>query len=89
MFESQATGLAYRLLKDPEFFERWLYRDSIEQIQDIIEELHKQYLQTPTLDLFKRAKIILTLGKAEKQLEKLRGEYAEFLEYKTSTGISQ
>ena len=89
MFESQATGLTHRLLTDPEFFERWMYLDNIEQIQEIMEEMHKQYMQTPTLDVFNRAKIMLGLQKAEKQLRRLKKQYAEFLEYKTSTDISQ
>ena len=60
----------YRMMNDPEYFERWRYTDSINDYNSIIEEFEKLYEQTPTTDRYARARIISGMKRSRKQSNK-------------------
>jgi hypothetical protein len=43
----EVQGWYFRLMNDPEYFERWRYTDNIEPYNSIIEEFEKLYEHTP------------------------------------------
>jgi hypothetical protein len=79
----------YRLMNDPEYFERWRYTDNIDAYNNIIEEFEKLYEQTPTADRFARARIQNGMKKSKRELVKTLVEYDKFNEHKARTAISK
>lgn len=65
----------YRMMNDPEQFERWRYIDTINDYRTIIAELEKLYVQTPVrqvcvLDRYTRARIQSEMKEAKRDLAK-------------------
>ncbi len=54
---TEAQEWCFRLMNDPEYFEKWRYTDTINGYNILIAELQKLYEQTPTSDRFMRARI--------------------------------
>jgi hypothetical protein len=79
----------YRLVSDPEYFETWRYKDTINAYMSIIEEFQKQYEQTPATDHFMRTRIQSGLKQSKRDLEKTMAEYEVFKKYKARTAISR
>ena len=79
----------YRMMNDPEYFEKWRFKDTINDYNMIIKEFEKLYEQTPATDRYVRARIISGLKKSKRDLAKTQAEYKMFKKYKTRTAISK
>jgi hypothetical protein len=55
---SEAQEWVYRLMNDPEYFEKERYIDSINVYSSVIEEFQKLYEQTPAADRSARTRIL-------------------------------
>jgi tRNA nucleotidyltransferase/poly(A) polymerase len=79
----------YRMMNDPEYFEKWRFKDTIRDYNSIIEEFEKLYEQTSASDHFIRARSLGGIKGAQIELAKTQAEYDKFKEYKTRTAISK
>jgi hypothetical protein len=79
----------YRMMNDPEYFERWRYIDIINDYNSIIEECQKLYEKTPATNRFIRARSLSTMKRAQRDLAKTQAEYEMFKKYKMRTTISK
>ena len=81
----------YRMMNDPEYFEKWRFKDTINDYNSIMEELQKLYEQTPATvtNRFIRARSLSTMKRAQKELAKTQAEYDKFKQYKMRTAISK
>ena len=79
----------FRLMNDPEYFEKWRYIDTINDYNNLIEEFRKLYDNTPTTNHFMRARILSGLKKSKRDLAKTQAEYEMFKKYKIRTAISK
>jgi hypothetical protein len=70
-------------------WEKFRYIDSIETYNNIIEDLQKQYKQTPVTERYTRARILSTMKRAEKELTKTKAEYDKFKLQNARTQISK
>jgi hypothetical protein len=77
------------MMNDPEYFERWRFKDTINDYNSIIEECQKLYEQTPVTSRLTRATCLSTMKRAQRELAKTRAEYDEFKKYKARTAISK
>ncbi len=69
---TEAQEWYFRLVNDPEYFEKWRYKDAINDYNNLIVEFQKLYEQTPTSDRFIRARILSGLKKSKRDLAKTR-----------------
>ena len=60
----------FRLMNDPEYFEKWRFKDTINDYNSIIEEFQKLYEQTPVTQRYAHARIQSGLKKSKKELAK-------------------
>jgi hypothetical protein len=74
-------------MNDPEYFEKWRFKDTINDYNSIIKEFEKLYEQTPTTDRYACARIQSGLKKSRKELAKT--QYEIFEKYKARTAISK
>ena len=79
----------YRLMNDPEYFEQWRFKDTIDNYNMILEELEKHYDQTPVTNRYTRSRILSTMKRAQRDLEKIQADYEQFKRYKERTRISR
>jgi hypothetical protein len=81
----------YRMMNDPEYFEKWRFKDTINDYNLVIEECQKLYDKTPVTaaNRFMRARSWSTMKRAQKELAKTLVEYDKFKKYKTRTAISK
>jgi hypothetical protein len=57
-YRTEAQEWCFRLMNDPEYFEKWRYTNTINDYNNlIIEEFQKLYDKTPATDRFARARI--------------------------------
>jgi hypothetical protein len=78
----------YRMMNDPEYFEKWRFKDTINDYNSIIEEFEKLYEQTAATDRTARARILSGLKKSKRE-SKTQPEYDVFKKYKIITAISK
>jgi hypothetical protein len=81
----------FRLMNDPEYFEKERYLDSINVYSSIIEEFQKlydKYDKTPVTDRFTRTRIQSGIKKSKRDLAKTQAEYEMFKKYKARTAVS-
>lgn len=76
-------------MNDPEYYERWFYKDAIDDYNMIITECKKVYDDTPVASRLTRAKCLSTIKRAERDLARMQAKYDEFLRYKRRTEISK
>jgi hypothetical protein len=88
-YRSEAQEWCFRLMNDPEYFEKWRYIDTINDYNSIIEELQKLYEQIPATDRFVRARIQSEMKESKRDLAKTQAEYEMFKKYKMRTAISK
>jgi hypothetical protein len=86
---TEAQEWYFRLMNDPKQFEKFRFKDTIDDYNMVIKEFEKLYEQTPATDRYVRARIISGLKKSKKDLAKTQAEYDEFKKYKTRTAISK
>src|SRR5918912_467498 len=86
---TEAQEWCFRLMNDPEYFEKWRYIDTINDYISLIAEFQKLYEQTPTTNHFMRARIQSGMKKSKRDLAKTQGEYEMFKKYKARTAISK
>ena len=79
----------YRLMHDPEFFEKFRYLDSIDDYHMIIEEFQRLYDQAGATNHYIRARSLKGLNAAKRDLAKIQAEYELFKEYKMRNAISK
>ena len=79
----------FRLMNGPEYFEKWRYKDTINDYNNLIEEFQKLYEKTPASDRFIRARIQSGMRKSKRDLVKTQAEYDKFKKYKARTAISR
>ena len=86
---SEAQEWYFRLMNDPDQFEKERYIDTINVYNSIIEEFQKLYEQTPMTDHFARARILSGMKQSKRDLIKTQAEYEMFKKYKMRTAISK
>jgi hypothetical protein len=69
---SEAEEWYFRLMNDPEQFEKERYIDSINVYDSIIEEFQKLYEKTPATDRLVRDEIIDGIKQSKRDLQKFR-----------------
>jgi hypothetical protein len=79
----------YRMMNDPNQWEKFRFVDAIDDYNSIIEELQRQYEQTPVTQRHIRARIISGIKQSERELAKTQAEYDKFKKYKARTAISR
>jgi hypothetical protein len=79
----------YRMMNDPEYFEKWRFKDTINDYNLVIEECQKLYDNTPVTNRFIRARSLSTMKRAQKELAKTQAEYDKFKQYKAKTAIGK
>jgi hypothetical protein len=77
------------MMNDPEYFEKWRFKDTINDYNSIIEEFQKSYEQTPVTQRYARARIQSGMKQSKRELAKTLIEYDKFKQYKTTTAISK
>jgi transposase len=76
-------------MNDPEYFEKWRYKDTINDYKSIIEESQKLLELTPLSDQHTCDNLITALREARMELKKTMTEYNEFKKFKAKTAISK
>jgi hypothetical protein len=79
----------FRLMNDPEYFEKWRYIDTINAYSSIIDEFQKLYDKTPAANHYARARILSGIRQSKRELAKTQAEYEMFKKYKARTAISK
>ena len=88
-YRTETEQWYFRLLNDPNQFEKERYIDSINDYSSVIEEFQKLYDQTSVTNRFARARILSGMKKSKRELAKTEAEYEMFKKYKTRTAISK
>jgi len=88
-YRTEVQEWCFRLMNDPEYFEKWRYIDTINVYNSIIEEFQKLYDKTPATDRFARARILSGMKKSKTDLAKTMAEYEMFKKYKMRIAISK
>jgi hypothetical protein len=79
----------YRLMNDPEYYEQFRYKDTINNYNMLLGEFEKRYEQTPVTQRLTRATIRSAIKRAERELVKALAEYDKFKAFKARTSISK
>jgi hypothetical protein len=81
----------YRMINDPNEWEKFRYIDTINHYNRIIKECQKLYDNTPATaaNRFIRAISPNAMKRAQKDLTKTQAEYDKFKKYKARTTISK
>jgi hypothetical protein len=79
----------YHMMNDPEYFEKWGYKDTIHDYNGLIGGFQKLYEQTPATDRFTRARSLNGIKRAQREWAKTQAEYEMFKKYKVRTAISK
>ena len=77
----------YRMMNDPDYYEKWFYKDAVEDYNNIIEHSQKLLEITPASQPFTRAKLQHTIRVAKRDLAAVQADYDEFKEFKEKTAI--
>ena len=86
---SEAEEWYFRLMNDPNQFEKYRFIDSINVFNDIIDEFQKLYEETPATDRLARDEILDGIQQSKRDLARIYGEYEIFKKYKMRTAISK
>jgi hypothetical protein len=66
------------MMNDPEYFEKWRFKDTINNYNMLLGEFEKRYEQTPVTQRLTRATIRSAIKRAERELVKALAEYDKF-----------
>lgn len=86
---TEAQEWYFRLMNDPEYFEKEWYIDRINVYSSLIEELQKLYEQTHVTQRYTLVRILSGRKQSTRELAKTQAEYDKFKKYKTRTAISK
>jgi hypothetical protein len=86
---AEAQEWCFHLMNGPEYFEKWRYKDTINDYNSLIQEFQKLYQNTPTTNHFIRARILSGMKKSKRDLAEIQTEYEMFKKYKMRTAISK
>jgi hypothetical protein len=89
LHSSDVQEWCFRLMNDPEYFEKERFIDTINDYSNIIAEFQKLYEQTPATQRYARARIQSGMRKSKRDLAKTMAEYEMFKKYKAKTAISK
>jgi hypothetical protein len=79
---SEAQKWYFRLLNDPEQFEKEAFIDGIITMNRIINEFQKMYEETSPTDHILRMKILDVMEQSKRTLSKIQADYELFKKYK-------
>jgi|SRR6476661_3844213 len=79
---TEAQEWCFRLMNDPNEFEKKRYIDSINVYSSVVEDLQKLYDQIPATQRYARARILSGMKKSKRELAKTQTEYEMFKKYK-------
>ena len=82
----------YRMINDPESWEKFRFKNAIYDYENIIAECRKLHEQTPATtkeNLFIRATSLATMKRAQRDLAKTLAEYDKHKEFKQRTAITK
>jgi hypothetical protein len=68
----------YRMMNDPNQWEKWRYIDTLYDYNNIIAELQKLYEQTPVTNRFIRARCLNGIKRTHRELAKTQSAYEYF-----------
>ena len=85
----EAEEFVYRLMNDPACFERFVYTDTIDNYQSIIEQLQKEYDEQTSTNIFERARIMSGLIRAKRELAKTQAQYRIYKKYRDRNRIER
>ena len=88
-YRSEAQEWYFRLVNDPNEFEKMRFIDTINYYNSLIAEVRKLYEQTPVTQRYARARILSGMKKSKRELAKTQAEYEMFKKYNTRTAISK
>jgi hypothetical protein len=89
LHSSDVQEWCFRLMNDPEYFEKERFIDTINDYSNIIAEFQKLYEQIPATQRYARARIQSGMRKSKRDLAKTMAEYEMFKKYKAKTAISK
>jgi hypothetical protein len=87
--DPEAAKWVYRMMNDPAEWEKFRYKDAIDDYNMIIAECQKMYNMTPVPSRLIRARLLSTLKRAERDLARVQADYDKFKRYKARTAISK
>jgi hypothetical protein len=79
----------YRVMNDPDYWEKFRYIDTINDYNMIIYECQKLYDNTPVTNRFIHARSLSTMKRAQKELAKTQAQYDKFKKSKARNAISR
>jgi hypothetical protein len=89
LHRSEAEEWYFRLMNDPEQYEKETFVDHINEINFIIKEFQKLHERPPVTDQLFRAKVLKQIERSKRTLSKIQVEYEIFKKYKMRTAISK
>ena len=88
-YRTEAQEWYFRLMNDPNQFEKMRFIDNINVYSSVIEECQKLYDKTPASDRFIRARILSGMKKSKSDLANTQAEYEISKKYKARTATSR
>jgi hypothetical protein len=86
---SESKKWYFRLMNDPEQYEKEAFVDHINQINFIIREFQKLYERSPVTDHLFRANVIKQIEHSKRTLSEIQAKYEIFKKYKMRNAISK
>ena len=86
--QKEAEGWHFRLMNDPQQFEKEAFIDRIKEINFAIKEFRKLYEKVPVTNHLFRAKVLREIERSERT-SKIQTEYEMFKRYKMRAAISK
>jgi hypothetical protein len=80
--ETEAKKWHFRLINNPQQFEKEAFVDRINEIEFAIKEFQKLYDKAPVTDQLFRAKVLRQIERSKNTLAKIQTEYDMFNKYK-------
>jgi|SRR5919198_3865050 hypothetical protein len=91
MHSPEAQEWCYRMMNDPNEWEKFRYKDTIDDYNSVIEHSQKLYNETPVTakaaNPIMRARCLSNMKRAQRELAEIQAEYDIFKKYKMRTAI--
>ena len=85
--ETEAKKWHFRLINNPEQFEKEAFVDRINEINFAIKEFQKLHEKAPITDRSFRAKVLRQIERSKNTLVKIEAEYEMFKKYKARRAL--